>query len=65
MQDVNLAAMFSDELIFMKEGAVAAHGPVDTVLTPDVIHEVFSVSAKVYFEPYTDAQQVAYKRYAS
>ena len=65
MQDVNLAAMFSDELVFMKDGAIVAHGPVETVLTSDVIQEVFSVSAKVYFEPYTDARQVAYKRYAS
>ncbi len=62
MQDVNLAAMFSDELMFMKDGAVVAHGPVDAVLTSDIIREVFSVSAQVYFEPYTDARQVAYKR---
>ncbi len=62
MQDINLAAMFSDELVFMKDGGIVAHGPVDAVLTPDIIQEVFSVSARVYFEPYTDARQVAYKR---
>lgn len=62
MQDINLAAMFSHDLVFMKNGSVVTCGPVESVLTPEIIQDVFSVSSRVYFEPYAKANQVAYKR---
>jgi iron complex transport system ATP-binding protein len=62
MQDLNLAALFCDELIFITRGRVAACGPIEDILTPDTIRSVFGVDAKVYFESYTRSYQVVFKR---
>ncbi len=62
MQDINMAALFCDELIFITQGRVVAWGPVGDILTPDTIRLVFGVEAKVYFEPYTHSNQVLFKR---
>ncbi|MBU0987294.1 MAG: ABC transporter ATP-binding protein [Proteobacteria bacterium] len=62
MQDINLAALFCDYLIFMKEGAIKAHGATDEVLNQNTIRSVFNVDTKVYFEPYADSKQVVFKR---
>jgi iron complex transport system ATP-binding protein len=61
-QDINLAAAHCDELIFMQAGRIAASGPVDAVLTPKILSEVFDVEARVYDEPFTGARQVAFRR---
>ncbi|MDM8541234.1 ABC transporter ATP-binding protein [Desulfococcaceae bacterium HSG9] len=62
MQDINLAALFCDELIFMQQGSVAAHGPVKTVLNEEILRSVFQVESKVQFDPYSQAIQVIYKK---
>ena len=41
--DLNLAAMFCDRLMLLREGAVAAEGPPADVLRADVIESVFDV----------------------
>lgn len=61
-QDINLAATFCDELIFMKNGAIAAHGNNCEVLNSDTIWSVFGVEARVCFEPYIHSNQVIFKR---
>jgi len=58
-QDINLAAQFCDRLVFMRRGQVAASGPVNQVLTPDIIAKVFDVEARVYDEAFTGCRQVA------
>lgn len=62
LQDINLAAMFCDELIFLKQGKIAAHGPAHDILTAETIKQVFNVDVKVGFEPFSDSRQIAYKR---
>ena len=62
MQDINLAALFCDELVFIDQGRVVGSGPVDDILTPQTLRSVFNVDAKVYFESYTDANQVVFRR---
>lgn len=62
MQDINLAAMFCEYLLFMKEGKIVAHGRTDDVLNSESIQSVFNVESKVYPEPYTGAKQVVFKR---
>jgi iron complex transport system ATP-binding protein len=61
-QDINLAARYCDELIFMQEGQIAASGPRDQVLNPEILQQVFRVQAKVYFEPFSQASQVVFKQ---
>jgi iron complex transport system ATP-binding protein len=62
MQDINLAAVYCDYLIFLCKGRVAAHGCTTEVLTPDTIKAVFNVNAKVYRETYSGSLQVVFKK---
>jgi iron complex transport system ATP-binding protein len=62
MQDINLAAVYCDYLIFMTGGKIAAHGMTREVLNPETIAAVFGVESKVYTETYCDALQVVFKK---
>ncbi len=62
MQDINLAAVYCDYLIFMTGGQIAAHGLTRDVLNPETIEAVFKVESKVYSEAYCDALQVIFKK---
>jgi ABC-type cobalamin/Fe3+-siderophores transport system ATPase subunit len=62
MQDINLAAAYCDYLIFMTGGKIAAHGPTEAILNPDIIAAVFGVASKVYAEAYSGALQVVFKK---
>lgn len=60
MQDLNMAARFCHWLLFLKNGRVTAHGPVDEVLTEPVIQKVFQVSSKVYYDRTAKCKQVTF-----
>jgi iron complex transport system ATP-binding protein len=62
MQDINLAAIYCDYLIFLAGGKIAAHGLTRDVLNPETIAAVFGVASKVYAEAYSGALQVVYKK---
>ena len=62
MQDINLAAVYCDYLIFMSHGQIAAHGSTQSVLNPEIIHAVFNVDAKVYQESYSQSLQVVFRK---
>ena len=62
MQDINLAASYCDDLIFMNRGKIAAHGATRTVLTPETLQSVFNVEAKVYPESFSESLQVVFKK---
>ena len=62
MQDINLAGMYCQHLIFMKHGRIVCHGPTQQVLEPDTIRRVFDVETKVYDEPFSGAKQVVFKK---
>ncbi len=62
LQDINLAAVYCDHLIFMKTGRIAAEGPTNEVLTADTLKKVFNVDAKIHFEDFTGSNQVAFRR---
>ncbi|QFT64369.1 ABC transporter ATP-binding protein [Roseivivax sp. THAF30] len=47
LHDLNLAAMFCDRILVLREGAVCACGTPHAVLTPDILRDVFRVSAHV------------------
>jgi iron complex transport system ATP-binding protein len=56
--DLNLAAEFADDLIFMKAGRIVAEGAVREVMTPENIKTVFGVGALVDESPVGDARRV-------
>ncbi|BCO10238.1 iron-dicitrate ABC transporter ATP-binding protein [Desulfolithobacter dissulfuricans] len=62
LHDLNLAAWFCDELVFLKEGRVVRRGRVDQVLVPEIIDEVYGVCSRVRQDGFTGGLQVSFKR---
>lgn len=60
--DLNLAAAWSDQLLFLKDGKIQAAGSTREVLTPEIIETVFQVQSKVEFNEYIQARQVYFKK---
>jgi len=58
MHDLNLAALYFDRLILLKEGRVWADGAPSQVLTEVRISEVFSASVRVEKHPLTGAPHI-------
>jgi iron complex transport system ATP-binding protein len=50
LHDLNLAAMFCDRLVVLKDGAVVASGTPTEVLTAELIADVYRVRAVVTAE---------------
>ncbi|MCB2166039.1 MAG: ABC transporter ATP-binding protein [Deltaproteobacteria bacterium] len=61
-QDINLAAMYCDDLLFMKDGQVAVHGKTEAVLNPATLSDIYGVSAQVVYRNEAQAPQVVYRR---
>ncbi len=61
--DINLAAIWSDELIFMKDGQVAACGKTDDVMSEKIIKQVFHVKSKVEYNQYSGVKQAYFEGY--
>jgi len=64
VHNLNLAAAYCDELIFMNQGRLAACGPTAEILTPATIREVFGVESRVARDAFSGALQVSF-RYGS
>jgi iron complex transport system ATP-binding protein len=58
MHDLNLAALYFDRLVLLKEGRVWADGAPNQVLTESGISEVFSAAVKVEQHPVTGAPHI-------
>jgi len=61
IHNLNLAAAYCDEIVFMKQGTIHNHGPVDQVLNPAIIADVFGIEAQVSFDSFSQASQVSYR----
>ncbi len=53
LHDLNLAARYSDLIVVMKDGVVAAQGAPAEVFTPDLLYATFGLSADVLADPRT------------
>src|SRR6478735_2849729 len=51
LHDLNLAARYADHVIAMKDGAVAALGSPEDVVTEDLVREVFGLESRVIPDP--------------
>ena len=58
MHDLNMAALYFDRLILLKEGQIVADGTPSQVLTEDRIREVFAATVKVEMHPTTDVPHI-------
>ena len=54
LHDLNLAVRYSDHLIVMKSGAVLAQGHPRSVISSELLHEAFGLSARVIDDPVSD-----------
>jgi iron complex transport system ATP-binding protein len=61
IHNLNLAAAYCDQLIFMKDGEISQHGPTSETMTAQTIADVFDVQAKVALDPFNNAQQVSFQ----
>lgn len=61
LHDINLAAGFSDEMVFLKNGEITAMGNTDDVLTRETIQTVFNMKSKVEYNAYVQAIQAYFK----
>ncbi|MFO8083598.1 MAG: ABC transporter ATP-binding protein [Desulfobacterales bacterium] len=62
MHDINLAARFADNLIFMKGGCKIVSGPVNQSLDSKTIQKVFDVESLVSVEQNLNVPQVVFLR---
>ena len=59
LHNLNLAAAYCDDILFMKDGKKHCFGPTAKVMTADTIYDVFGVDAKVGADLYGQKQQVS------
>ncbi len=50
LHDLNLAAQYADNLLVLKEGKLVAQGAPKDILTPELVHEVYGVTAEVMMD---------------
>jgi len=51
MHDLNLTAMYADQVILLTDGTCAAAGPPETVLTDDILSDAYACSLRVGVAP--------------
>jgi len=61
LHDLNLAAAWADEILFLKEGEILAKGKTSDVMSQENIELVFNVGSKVEFNSYVQAKQVYFR----
>ncbi|MBF0258215.1 MAG: ABC transporter ATP-binding protein [Desulfamplus sp.] len=59
--DINIAAIWSDLLIFMKDGKVAASGETEDIMCSSIIEDVFHVKSEVMYNSYSGTKQAHFR----
>ena len=60
LHDLNLAASFCDHVLVLSSGRLAAAGPPERVLTPELVRAVYQVDADVLVHPRTGRPVIAF-----
>ncbi|WP_432791470.1 ABC transporter ATP-binding protein [Brevibacterium sp. K11IcPPYGO002] len=58
LHDLNQACRYADEIIAMKNGAIVAQGPPETIITSELVNEVFGIDCTVIDDPVTGAPMI-------
>ncbi len=61
IHDLNLAAAWADEILFLRNGEIQDKGKTRDIMTRENIEQVFNVESKVEFNEYVQAKQVYFK----
>ncbi|RLB07670.1 MAG: ABC transporter ATP-binding protein [Deltaproteobacteria bacterium] len=62
MHDINLASMYCDRLIIMKDGKVISYGDTRSILNEEIISKVFNVECQIYNDQSTGGRYVIFKK---
>jgi iron complex transport system ATP-binding protein len=60
IHDINLAIQYADKILFLKDGELAAHGSPATVITEELIKDVFGVKTTIISNPVSGSPLVIY-----
>ncbi|MGL5756058.1 MAG: ABC transporter ATP-binding protein [Paraclostridium sp.] len=60
IHDMNIASMYCDYLIVMKDGKIRSFGTVEEVITSEMLKEIFGVNAYVGVNPINNKLQVSF-----
>jgi iron complex transport system ATP-binding protein len=63
VHDLNQVAQFADQLYFLKDGSVVAHGNPKEIFTKKIIEETFCCKVNVYHDPCTDCPYIVPDRH--
>ncbi|MEM9935204.1 MAG: ATP-binding cassette domain-containing protein [Bacteroidota bacterium] len=58
MHDINLAALFADTLLTMKEGIITHSGTPTHILQPDILKDTLDINAIIHIHPILGCPQV-------
>lgn len=61
LHDLNLAASWADQLLFLRDGQVFAQNKTQTAFTEANIQSVFEVDSEIAYNPYTQSLQAAFR----
>ncbi len=61
IHDLNLAAAYCDDMIFMKNGTIRRVGPTKEVFNPETISDIFNIKTNVAQNPFNDKLQVSFQ----
>ncbi|MAA80418.1 MAG: heme ABC transporter ATP-binding protein [Deltaproteobacteria bacterium] len=62
LHDLNLAAAWSDRIIFLKEGMLHTQGAPSQVLTPEIISQIYNIKTRVLHHPDTNRPVIVVDR---
>ncbi len=60
-QDINLAAIYCDRMLLMKEGEIVAAGPTCDIMDAALLETVFQVQSTIRFEPGYGTRQAVFQ----
>ena len=58
LHDLNQACRYADEIIAMKNGSIVAQGAPETIITSELVNEVFGIDCTVIDDPVTGAPMI-------
>ena len=61
IHDLDLAAVFCDELLVLKDGRLHRSGPVHEIMTAQLIRDVFNTEADIHLDTYHQKPRVRYR----
>ena len=58
--NLNLAANYAQSMIFLKSGAIIGSGSPDTMMTEEMLHQLFGISLQTMINPQTQRRNLIY-----